>query len=45
MPFVFLAGYDQEVIPVDLADVTRLQKPVQFREIVGALADTLGIDR
>lgn len=45
VPFVFITGYDQEVIPDDLADVTRLQKPVQFREIVSALAGSLGIDR
>lgn len=38
VPFVFITGYDQEVIPEDLADVRRLQKPVQFREIVDALA-------
>ena len=36
VPFIFLTGYDPEVIPADLVDVVRLQKPVSFRRIVEA---------
>lgn len=38
VPFVFLTGYDPEVIPTDLVDVTRLQKPVPFKSIVEAVS-------
>lgn len=44
LPFLFITGYDQEVIPDRFAEVTRLQKPVEFRHIVEALADTLGMN-
>lgn len=37
VPFVFLMGYDPNVIPPDLADVVRLQKPLPFRAIVEAV--------
>jgi CheY-like chemotaxis protein len=45
VPFIFITGYDQEVIPPEFEDIARLQKPVQFRQIVGALAKALGIER
>ena len=38
VPFVFLTGYDPNVIPKDMEDVVRLQKPVPFRAIVEAIA-------
>ena len=38
VPFVFLTGYDPNVIPDDMADVVRLQKPLPFRAIIEALA-------
>lgn len=38
VPFVFLTGYDPDVIPPDLADVVRLQKPAPFRTIVEAVS-------
>lgn len=38
MPFIFLTGYDPEVIPAGLADVVRLPKPVPFWTIVEAIA-------
>ena len=41
VPFVFITGYDQEVIPDDFAEVKRLEKPVQFKDIIGALAETI----
>ena len=37
-PFVFLTGYDPEVIPEELADVVRLQKPIALRDIVEAVS-------
>ena len=37
VPFVFLTGYDPNVIPPDLADVVRLQKPLPLRAIVEAV--------
>lgn len=43
VPFVFITGYDQEVIPERFGDVTRLQKPVEFRHVIGAIAESLGI--
>lgn len=38
VPMIFLTGYDQGVIPDDVADVIRLQKPVPFLAIVEAIA-------
>ena len=37
-PFVFLTGYDPDVIPGELADVPRLQKPIALRAIVDAVS-------
>jgi PAS domain S-box-containing protein len=37
VPFVFVTGYDPDVIPADLEDVVLLQKPVPFHAIVDAL--------
>lgn len=41
VPFVFITGYDQDVIPRRFDGVTRLQKPVDFRRMVDALARAL----
>jgi len=41
VPFVFITGYDQEVIPKRFDDIERLQKPVQFQQIVGAISKVL----
>ncbi len=38
VPFIFLTGYDPDVIPPALADVPRLQKPVPFRAIVDSVS-------
>ena len=38
VPFVFLTGYDPNVIPDDMADVIRLQKPLPFYTIAEAVA-------
>ncbi|WEK02947.1 MAG: PAS domain S-box protein [Candidatus Devosia phytovorans] len=38
IPFIFLTGYDPEVIPLELTGVTRLQKPVPFKAIVEAVS-------
>lgn len=41
IPFVFLTGYDPDVIPSDFFDVTRIQKPTELRQVVGSVAETL----
>lgn len=38
VPFVFLTGYDQGAIPKEFGGVDRLEKPVELRLIVGAIA-------
>lgn len=38
IPFVFLTGYDPDMIPEDLADIRRLQKPLPLRDIVEAVS-------
>lgn len=37
-PFVFLTGYDPDVIPDELANVVRLQKPIALIEVVQAVS-------
>lgn len=37
--FVFLTGYDSDVIPDEFAHITRLQKPIALREIVEAVSE------
>lgn len=44
IPFLFLSGYDQEVIPADFDGVALLQKPGEPRKIISALARMLGSD-
>ncbi len=41
VPFVMVTGYNAEVIPSEFEAYPRLQKPVQLREIVRALAAVL----
>jgi DNA-binding response OmpR family regulator len=41
IPFIFVTGYDQDVIPPAFAAVERLEKPVQLRSIVGAISKLL----
>ena len=38
VPFVFLTGDDQVMIPTEFAHVERLQKPVESRQLVGAIS-------
>lgn len=38
IPFVFVTGYDENVIPAEFADVERLEKPVQLRKIVNSIS-------
>jgi CheY-like chemotaxis protein len=38
IPFVFVTGYDQEVIPDQFVGIERLQKPVQRRQMIEAIA-------
>ena len=38
IPFVFTTGYDAEIIPAEFEGIERLEKPLQLRQIVGAVA-------
>jgi DNA-binding LytR/AlgR family response regulator len=38
IPFVFVTGYDQNVIPAEFDNVERLEKPLQLRQLVGAVS-------
>lgn len=37
-PFIFLTGYDLDVIPDELAGIVRLQKPIALRDLVDAVS-------
>ena len=41
IPFIFVTGYDQEVIAAEYENVPRLQKPVDFKRVVSALTEAL----
>jgi hypothetical protein len=41
IPFVFVTGYDLNMIPAEFDRVERLQKPIQFRRIVDAVSRTI----
>lgn len=36
-PFVFLTGYDPDIIPYELSNAVRLQKPIAMRDVVEGL--------
>lgn len=38
VPFVFVTGYDQAVIPPELGSAERLEKPIRDRDLVAAVA-------
>ena len=38
IPFLFITGYDEDVIPPEFADVERLQKPVALRQMIEAVS-------
>ncbi|HEY8615810.1 response regulator [Phenylobacterium sp.] len=38
VPFLFMTGYDADVVPGDLQDVERLEKPVAAPRLVAAVA-------
>lgn len=38
VPFVFLTGYDQGMIPEDLCTVQRFEKPVDLKQVIRAIA-------
>lgn len=42
VPFVFTTGYDADVIPAEFEGIERLEKPLQLRQIVGAVARLTG---
>lgn len=39
VPFIFLTGYDQGVIPAEFADVPRFEKPVELSKVIHAVAE------
>jgi CheY-like chemotaxis protein len=41
VPFVFVTGYDQSVIPTAFAGIQRLQKPLDLRQAVRSLAEAI----
>lgn len=42
IPFVFVTGYDRDVIPAAFRHVQRLEKPVHLSHVTGALAQLTG---
>lgn len=42
VPVLFMTGYDAEVIPPDLADIERLEKPIRPPRLVAAVARLCG---
>jgi CheY-like chemotaxis protein len=42
IPFVFTTGYDKGVIPKEFDHIERLEKPIQLRQIVGAISKLVG---
>jgi PAS domain S-box-containing protein len=38
IPFIFVTGYDHDVIPAEFDDIERLEKPAHLRRIVSAIA-------
>ncbi|MBV9653216.1 MAG: response regulator [Acetobacteraceae bacterium] len=42
IPFVFLTGYDQQIIPDGFTHITRLEKPIQSWQLVEAISRSLG---
>ena len=43
VPFAFVTGYDDEVIPDDLNSAPRLQKPVKQQALIAAVVDLLKV--
>jgi two-component sensor histidine kinase/CheY-like chemotaxis protein len=41
VPFVFLTGYDRDMIPPEFADVRCLHKPIELRDMVQSIAELL----
>lgn len=41
VPFVFVTGYNADVIPIAFSDVPRLEKPADPRELISTLAEQL----
>ena len=41
VPFIFMTGYDDEVIPKEFAAIARLRKPVESMQMVSCLGSVL----
>ncbi len=42
VPFLFMTGYDQDIIPEEFASVSRFQKPVETERMLSRLHEMLG---
>jgi DNA-binding response OmpR family regulator len=38
IPFMFVTGYDEDVIPAQFDEIERLQKPVELRQMIEAVS-------
>jgi DNA-binding response OmpR family regulator len=38
IPFLFITGYDEDVIPSEFDEIDRLQKPVELRQMIEAVS-------
>jgi len=42
IPFMFVTGYDEDVIPPEFDGIERLQKPVELRQMIDAVSRLVG---
>lgn len=42
VPFVFVTGYDQAVVPAEFAHAPRLEKPLRERELIAVMSTLTG---
>ena len=38
IPFLFVTGYDEEIIPEEFGGIARLQKPVELHQMIAAVS-------
>lgn len=43
VPFIFVTGYDEAVIPEDLSAAPRVEKPIRERDLVAAVSRVAGL--
>ena len=42
VPFVFVTGYDLAIIPAELSNAPRIEKPIRERDLIAAVAKLVG---